>query len=128
MTNKHDKPKRWQFSLRTFLIVALCLGATPLGVQQYRKWRSANLWANLEAAKTDKDRVQRLWNEAYSQFKSTEDGSSRFQEQAARQQYFTARDKVATALQQLNEFYGVEGIVVARIVDRNGEKCLIPYK
>jgi|CXWL01.1.fsa_nt_gi cell division protein FtsL len=128
MTSHQRGAKRWQFSLRTFLIVALCLGATPLGVQQYRKWHSANLWANLEAARADRDRVQQLWNEANLQFKSNKDGSSRAQEQAARQQYFTARDKVAITWQQLVELYGVEGIIEMRIVDRNGEKCLIPYK
>lgn len=123
-----NKANRWQFSLRAFLIAAVLLGASPWVVQRYRKWRSANLWENLEAAKSEREQVVQLWRQAYLQSKSFSDVSSRTHEQAARQEYSTARNRVVLAKKQLDEFYGVDGIKELRIVDRNGEKVLVPYK
>lgn len=121
--------RKWfQFSLRSFLLFVACAAMTPWILQHYRRWHSAHLWADLEAAKAERDQAQRIWYEAYTQLRSTGDAQAWTQEQAARQGYYKANGKLLPAVDRLNAFYGVSGVAGTKVVYKNGEKCLVPYE
>jgi hypothetical protein len=85
-----------RYNLRTLLIL-LAIGPPFIaGVVQYRNWCDRQLWRSLEIAKIERDHLLQEWRRTYDLVDTGQ--ASVAQEEALRQQYFSARQDVARPL------------------------------
>jgi hypothetical protein len=94
---------RLQFGLRSLLLAMLVLGTLPWLIHRHLRWRDAQLWQALDAARQQRDQSLIQWREVYSEYQT---GSAPLAaESAARERYFAARQQVAGAVGSLRARY-----------------------
>jgi hypothetical protein len=94
---------RLQFGLRSLLLAMLVLGTLPWLIHRHLRWRDAQLWQALDAARQQRDQTLIQWRHIYSEYQT---GSTPLAaESAARERYFAARQQVASAVAILRDRY-----------------------
>ena len=92
--------RRFQFGLRTLLLLMLLLGMAPWGLVQYQRWREARLWSDYHTAREQRDELLNQWRLNYAaMIKNAQTQSTA--EASVREAYLTARREVEEKWQAL---------------------------
>jgi hypothetical protein len=81
----------------------LVLGTLPWLIQRHLRWRDAQLWQALDAARQQREQSLIQWRDVYGEYQAGH--APLAAESAARERYFAAREQVAGAVAILSDRY-----------------------
>lgn len=88
---------RWRYTLRQVLVLQTLVSIAIATYSALRDYRTELIWQRYEAARLERDRAQAAWQAAFQQRGQSPECLA--QEQAARQRYFMARDRLSAERQ-----------------------------